>query len=313
MRRVLLIGMLLILSGCRHKDLWMGGEQYATLEVVFDWADTRTRAEAEEPLTMSLYLYPENGNPPLYYELSGHSGGRVRVPFGRYTAVAWNHENTAILFRGQNSPETLEAYTREEPVLASMGLTTRAPRPETLETERSVLEPGPFWTGCKRGLEVSMAAPLQVTVPIRDAYGRLSVRVSQVENIRFLGSVSFAISSVSASCFPVSGALGKEDVTIPFGGNVVDGEYLEGRCTLFGHCPREPHGHWLTIYAILSDGSKYFTHVDVTGQMHRPGEDPEEMDLEIEGIAFPDPFDGDASAFASVDDWLTEKIDLIMH
>ena len=313
MRRTLLIGMLLFLSGCRHKELWMGGEQYATLEVVFDWADAHTRAAGEEALSMSLYLYPEEGNRPLYYELPGHAGGSVRVPFGRYTAVAWNHENDAILLRGTDRAETLEAYTREQPVLASMGLNTRAPRPETPEEERSVLEPGPFWTGVREGLEVSMAAPLRVTIPVRDAYGRLSVQVRDVENIAFVTKVSFAISSVSATLFPATGILGAEDVTIPFGGHVEEGEALVGRCTLFGHCPEEVHSHWLTIYAILADGSKYFTHVDVTGQMHQPGEDPQEMNLEIEGIAFPDPFDGDASAFASVDDWFTEKIDLIMH
>lgn len=312
MRRVLLIGMLLILSGCRHKELWMGGEQYATLEVVFDWADAHTRATEEETLSMSLYLYPEEGNRPLYYELPGHAGGSVRVPFGRYTAVAWNHENDAILLRGQDRQETLEAYTREQPVLAFMGLNTRAPRPEALEEERSVLEPGPFWTGVKEGLEVSMTAPLRVVIPVRDAYTRLSVQVRDVENIAFVSEVSFAISSVSASLFPATGLLGAEDVTIPFSGRVAEGEALEGRCTLFGHCPEEAHPHWLTIYAILADGSKYYTHVDVTGRMHEL-EDLPEIELNLEGVAFPDPFEEDPSAFTQVDEWLTEKIDLIMH
>lgn len=311
MRKTLLIGMLLLLSGCRHKDLWMGGEEYAILDVVFDWSGAGTRAGEEESLSMGLYLYSEDGKAPLYYELSGHDGGKIRVPFGRYTAVAWNHENEAILLRGREHPETLEAYTREQGVLATMGLSTRAPRPESLE-ERSVLEPGPFWSGVLKELEVSLEASVRVTIPIRDAYRRLSVEVRDVENIKFVSSVSFAVSSVSASYFLSREALGAENVTVPFGGSVVEGEYLEGQCTLFGHCPEQVHPHWLTIYAILADGSKYFTHVDVSDQMHE-GEDLPHIELDLEDIAFPNPFDGDASAYAQVDDWLTEKIDLIMH
>lgn len=313
MRRLLFIGMLLILSGCRHKDLWMGGEQYAIMEVVFDWSGAATRAEPGGLLSMSLYLYPENGNAPLYYEFSGHAGGSIRVPFGYYTAVAWNHENISILLRGQGEAATLEAYTREEPVLSALGLLTRAPRPAALEGERSVLQPGPFWTGSISHLEVSLTAPLRMVIPVADAYERLYVQIRDVENIQFVSEVSFAISSVSASRMVASGTLGAENVAIPFGGRVVAGEFLEGQGTLFGHCPGETHEHWLTIYAILADGSKYFTHVDVTEQMHRAGEDRLKIELDLEGIAFPNPFDGDASAYTQVDDWLTENIYLIMH
>ena len=106
MKPLWLIGIVLVLTGCRHKELWMGGEHFATIEVAFDWDGVRTRASEEEALSMSLYLYPESGSAPLYYELSGHAGGRIRVPFGRYAAVAWNHENDAILLRGQGSRQT---------------------------------------------------------------------------------------------------------------------------------------------------------------------------------------------------------------
>lgn len=313
MKPALVIALLLILSGCRHKELWMGGEQFALLEVSFDWSGAYTLARSGEALSMSLYLYPDAGGKPLYYELPGHEGGAVRVPLGRYTAVAWNHENTAILLRGQDSPETLEAFTREEPLLASLGLSTRAPRPEALEGERSVLEPGPFWAGHLEGMVVSLDTPPRVTIPVVDAYQRLSVQVHNVDNIKYVSEVSFAISSVSASFFPATGSLGAEDVVIPFGGRVLDHQVLEGGCTLFGHCPEEVHTHWLTIYAIMVDGSKYYTHVDVTGQMHDPPEQPREIDLELEGVAFPDPAEEGSPAFAQVDDWLTVKIDLIMH
>ena len=313
MKPLWLIGIVLVLTGCRHKELWMGGEHFATIEVAFDWDGVRTRASEEEALSMSLYLYPESGSAPLYYELSGHAGGRIRVPFGRYAAVAWNHENDAILMRGRGSAETLEAYTREQPLLYSMGLTTRAPRPESLDDERSVLEPGPFWTGSAQDLEVSMEAPLSWTIPVEDAYHRFFVEVRNVENIAFVSEVSFAISSVCASFFPFTRELGREDVTIPFGGRVVDGAYLEGSCTLFGHCPEQEHPHWLTIYAILADGSKYYAHVDVTGQVHGDVPTPGTIDVEVDGISFPNPFEGDPLAFAQVDDWLTERIDLIMH
>ena len=312
MKPYLLIGILLLaLTGCRHKTLWMGGTEFATIEVAFDWDGALTRGAGE--LSMSLYLYPEDGNTPLYYELSGHSGGQIRVPFGRYSAVAWNHENDAILMRGRGSAETLEAYTREQPLLSSLGLTTRAPRPEALDDERSVLEPGPFWTGTAMNLEVSMEAPLKWTIPIEDSYALFSVEVWNVENIEFVSEVSFALSSVCATYFPFTHTLGEEDVTIPFGGRLVGGEYMEGHCTLFGHCPRQEHPHWLTIYAILADGSKYYAHVDVTEQVH--GEEQEERAIEVyvDGISFPNPFEGDPFAFAQVDDWLTERIDLVMH
>ncbi len=313
MKHFWLIGILLVLTGCRHKELWMGGSSFASVEVTFDWSGALTKAGEEETQSMSLYLYPENGNAPLYYELSGHSGGRIRLPFGRYTAVAWNHENDAILLRGQATPATLEAYTRPQPLLSSMGMSTRAPRPESMDEERSVLEPGPFWTGSGENLEVSMTAPLQWTIPVEDAYLRLFVQVKNVENIAYVSEVSFALSSVSASFFPFTRTLGKEDVTIPFSGSVVDGESLEGSCTLFGHCPHDAHPHWLTVYAILVDGRKYYTHLDVTDQVHGSSPESGTIDVVLEGVSFPDPFDGDPTASTEVDEWLTEKIDLIMQ
>lgn len=313
MKHIWLIGILLILSGCRHKTLWMGGENFASIEVAFDWSGTLTKAGQDNLQSMSLYLYPEDGNAPLYYELPGHAGGRIRVPFGRYTAVAWNHENDAIRLRGRETPQTLEAYTREEPILSAMGLFTRAPRPSAIDDERSVLEPGPFWTGKADNLEVSAEASLQWTIPVEDSYLQFFVEVRNVENIAYVSEVSFALSSACASFFPYTRTLGTEDVTIPFSGRVVDREYLEGSCTLFGHCPQGYHPHWLTIYAILVDGSKYYVHTDVTDLVHGDEPDPGVIDIDIEGIILPDPYEGDPSAFADVDEWLTEKIDLIMQ
>lgn len=313
MRKLWLIGILVILSGCRHKTLWMGGQAFATIEVAFDWSGAYTRASAEKPLSMSLYLYPENGNAPLYYELSGHDGGRIRVPFGQYKAVAWNHENDAIYLRGQDNPATLEVYTRPQPLLTSLGIHSRAPRPESVDEERSILEPGPFWSGSAVDLEVSMDAPLRWEIPVEDAYLHFFVEVRNVENVAFVSEVSFALSSVCATYFPFTRTLGSEDATIPFGGHVLEGGVLEGHCTLFGHCPEGYHPHYLTMYAILADGSKYYTHVDVTTQVHGESQDTGEIDVEVEDISLPNPFEGDPSALTHVDEWLTEKIDLIMY
>ena len=36
MKHFWLIGIVLALTGCRHKELWMGGEHFATIEVNFD-------------------------------------------------------------------------------------------------------------------------------------------------------------------------------------------------------------------------------------------------------------------------------------
>lgn len=328
MKHVWLIGILLALTGCRHKELWMGGEHFATIEVNFDWSEAHTVAEESDDLAMSIYLYPEGGGSPLYYELTGHDGGHIRVPFGRYTAIAWNHENDAILVRGQESAATLEFYTRQQPLLASMGLNSvRAPRPTAAQEERSVLEPGPLWTGCVQNLEVSMDAPLDWDIPVDDAYINFSVEVMGVGNIVFVSESSFALSSVCASYFPFDRSLGEENVTIPFSGHILEdqeGQYLEGHCTLFGHCPKDVNEHWLTIYAIMDDGSKYYTNVDVSEEVHPGGtgtidpggpgtSNPKPIDLNLDDITFPNPYEGDPSAFTHVDEWITEKIDIIMN
>ena len=338
MKHFWLIGIVLALTGCRHKELWMGGEHFATIEVNFDWSEAHTLPEEQEGLSMSMYLYPEDGSAPLYYELSGHDGGRVRVPFGRYTVIAWNHENDAILIRGQEKAATLEFYTRPQPLLASLGLTsTRAPRPTEASEERSVLEPGPLWTGCVQDLEVSMQAPLKWDVPVEDAYIQFSVGVMNMGNIVFVSESAFALSSVCASYFPFDRSLGEENVSIPFDGQIIEdeeyGEDIMGHCTLFGHCPKDEQDHWLTIYAIMADGSKYYTNVDVSDAVHpeepatidpgdpgAPGNPPQPgnpnpgiIDLNLDDISFPNPFEGDPSAFTRVDEWLTEKIDIIMN
>lgn len=331
MKRLWLIGILLILTGCRHKTLWMGGSEFATVDIKFDWEKAEDGATGDsEDLSMSMYLYPEDGRPPLYYELSGHQGGQIRVPFGRYTVIAWNHENDAIQMRGTEHPETLEAYTREQPLLGSLGLNTRAPRPTATDEERSVLEPGAFWTGCSTGLDVSMESDLDWTIPMEESVLFFSVVVKNVKNIEFVSDVSFALTSVCATFFPFSRTLGEESVTIPFSGTLVDGEYMEAHCTLFGHCPKEEHPHWLTLYAVLDDGAKYYSNVDVSTQVHTepvptpgpgptpgpipgPIPGPPEIEINVEDINFPNPYEGDPFAFAHLDDWITERIDLIMH
>ena len=312
MKRILyLMIIVMALSGCRHKELWMGSEHYTVVQVRFDWSRTETRVQNTYPPTsMSLYLFPEDGNVPLYSEFSGHEGGSIRVPFGSYRAIAMNHDNEAVLLRGTGTFLSLEAYTRAEDLLAPLGsMGTRAPMPAETAEERSILEPELYWTSHKENIQIKILEGQEIVMPMQDAIQQISVRITDVDNIDKVSAISMALSTVAGSWFPGPAVSGSEKVTVPFAGEVKADE-MTARATCFGHCPDGPSQHFLTVYAIMESGAKYYYTFNVTDQYHAQWSNPV-VYINLSGLPLPNELE---TGFGStdVDQWLTVDVNISM-
>ena len=97
MRAVAIILLIALLSSCeRQQELCFNHDQHdrVPVDVVFDWS----MAPDANPVSMSLYLYPDGGLSPSIYQFSGREGGRIMVLPGNYTALTINSdtEGTSI-------------------------------------------------------------------------------------------------------------------------------------------------------------------------------------------------------------------------
>lgn len=105
-------------------------------------------------------------------------------------------------------------------------------------------------------------------------------------------------------------------VTIPFDAAAGEGENGEksvvtGALLTFGHSPAVDKAHQLTVYAVLSDGSKWYYTYDVTGQIHS-APDPRNVHIVLDGLPLPKPITNGGGFQPEVEPWQPVEIDIEM-
>lgn len=314
---------------CNHKPLWYGNDLFAYTEVIFNWSRTTgtKAAGVPESQVMDFYLYPEDGSLPIYNQ-TPHDGGIVRAPYGNYFAVAYNNDTGALRVRNTDSASTLELYTRDEGILAPMGIATKVDlRAKAAADERVVLSPEYVWAGRMDGFDVVFSDHIRShTVYMEDAWVFIDVEVRGVKNFNYLSSISCALSGLAESYFPGKGQLSNGLVTIPFSGVKMDAQSVAamrskavedekdsvfGELVCFGHCPVKVNSHFLTLYAVLTNGEKFMFTFDVTEQMHHQ-EDPQHIHLLIEDLPVPTPITTGGGMSLSMDSWQGVDVDITM-
>lgn len=301
-------------TSCEHKDLCYDHSDAVDVEVVFDWCN----APDASPESMSLYLFPAGGGEALRYEFTDCRGGTIRVPVGGYEALCLNSDTENIDYRNTAQRTSFEVMTRTTSLLGGLsGLGVRSegvPRPEGTESERVVLCPDMLWSDHAEGVVLAQqSATRTITLSPQQSVSSYTVEIRNAENLKYVSGISGSLSSMAESLYPGMGcdATCERSVTVPFDVEIsADKTAVAGRLFAFG-CPTTRNIHTLTVYAVLSDASKWYYTYDVTDQIHSA---PNQRDVHIvlDGLPLPKPIVNGGGFQPDVDEWQSEQIEIPM-
>ncbi|MDE7154216.1 MAG: DUF5119 domain-containing protein [Muribaculaceae bacterium] len=304
----------MLLSSCRHKDLYMEEAVTSQLYVKFDWS----QAPDANPSSMALYMYENDGTNPMRFIFSNRDGGYIKVPFGTRHAICMNGDNTDWAhLRGKETIENMELYTSDAEMLESQKLSTSAlPRSRESESERMAKTPGMLWA--QRTNEIRIVpheGTDTITLYPHEAVCHYIVDIYDVDNLEGVSSASIdAVISGMAEGYSLGQQTSTDaPVTMPFTLKTnVAGKSLHSEFLTFGECSNTSHPHHLTVYMILKDGSKWFHTFDVTQQVTQ-APDPTHVHIIIKGLPLPEPpAEGGTQLSADVNEWQPVYIDMKM-
>lgn len=103
---LVLLSSLLMLTGCSHREL-LDDYPVSGVEISIDWDGV------DEGLLegVRVIFYPKDGEGKKVDRYLSVRGGEMKVPPGRYSVVAYNYNTEVVRIQGEESYETIEAYT----------------------------------------------------------------------------------------------------------------------------------------------------------------------------------------------------------
>ena len=300
-------------TSCEHKELCYDHSDAVDVEVVFDWCN----APDASPESMSLYLFPAGGE-ALRYEFTDCRGGTIRVPVGSYEALCLNSDTENVTYRNAECRETFEVTTRTADLLSGLYvlgvLSDGVPRVDGTESERVILPPDMLWSDYAESVELKPTAGTPtVTLSPEMSICRYTVEIRNAANLKYVSGISGSLSSMAESLYPGVGcdATCKTGATIPFDAAVsADKSTVTGELFAFG-CPSARKTHTLTVYAVLSDESKWYYTYDVTDQIHS-APDRRDVHIVLDGLPLPKPIVNGGGFQPDVDDWQSVNVDIEM-
>ncbi len=303
----------IILCGCDHKELCYDHAHMVSLKVIFDWQLT---PEAE-PSSMSLYLYPQDGSEVMRYEFTDRRGGTIRVPVGSYDAPCLNSGTENLRYRQTERRGSFEIYTRDTELLSGFAaLDVRsdgASRAKGTENERVALEPDAVWSASTDDIILTLADEDKVKEVILYPAGVTCTYIHNIANLKYASGLDASISTLAEGVRLYDGTVTGKNITLSFGLQTYFGEAkAKGQLLTFGHCPsRAENKHYLTVYAVLADGNKWYYTYDVTDQIH---EAPDQYNvlIEVDGLPLPKPIVNGGGFRPVVNDWQSVDIELSM-
>ncbi len=304
----------LFFTSCRHKDLYMEEDMTSELQVVFDWRN----APDANPESMALYLYEEDGHKPMRFIFSDKNGGLIKSSFGTKHAICLNADITDwARMRNHENIETLEIYTQDAESIGSRAdNSTTVPRPEGTENERIASTPGMLWGSRSNNIAIIPHSGMQtITMYPQEAVCHYIVDVYDVKNLNNVESsaVDATLSGMAEGYNHGQQAATDNTVSFKFDlkGNAAE-ENLHGEFLTFGECPTTIAKHYLTLYMVLTDGSKWYHSFDVTDQVTK-APDPTHVHIIVRGLDLPEPpKEGDTELTTDVNEWQDVNIGLKM-
>ena len=300
------------LSSCHHKDLIYESELRRETEIRFDWSNAPDAA----PASMSAFLFRPSGR-MIRFDFTDREGGEADLPVGTYSGIALNSDNTDwALLRNTESVDDFEIATRDVTSLTGMEIGTRAlPRAAGTEIEPIVATPGSLWSARSDNMEVTEKAGKTVlTFYPEEVVCHYTVDIYGVTNISGLtgSAVDATLSGMSGGYLHGKGTPSDSRVTMPIKliADLSD-KALHAEFLTFGENPYTDYEHKLTVYIILSDGSKRYYVYDVTGQV-RNAADPRHVHITVRGLELPEATADGGGFVPEVNDWESENVDLQM-
>lgn len=304
----LLAAAVLLLCGCEHKELCYDHPHTSEVRVLFDWRE----APEAHPASMSLYLFATSAPTSYRYDFTGREGGLLRAPRGEYLAAALNGDSECVECRNTDRADRFEITTATAellPGLATMGVrASGVPVDPAAADERMAAAPDALWSASAEAFPIRGPRDTLRMVP-QDALGTCTVEILGVEHLEDVTALGASLSGLAGGLLPAAGRLSDERVTVPFALARTDATSLQGQFRIFGDCPDRTGKHALIVYAVLTDGSKWYYTYDVTEQVHA-SEDPRHIRIRLEGLPLPEPSTGGFDP--TVDPWQEVRVDIEM-
>lgn len=309
------VAMAFTVTSCDYKELCYDHSHTVDVKVVLNWKNARKAA----PESMSLYLFPKNGDEALRYEFTNCEGGTIRVPVGSYGAMCLNSDTENVTYRNVEQQTTFEVYTRTVDLLSGLSslgvMSLGAPRADGAEDERVALPPDMMWSDCAEIVEINSTDE----TPVIELYPKASVvkyslEIRNAENLKYVSGISGSLSGLAGGLLPGVGydATSNELVTIPFDGTISsDKTTITGSLMTFGDCYNAESRHQLVIYAVLSDNSKWYYTYDITEQIHS-APDRYNVHIVLDGLPLPKPLVNGGGFQPTVDEWQSVNINVEM-
>ena len=315
---ILLLGTMLSLFSCTHKELCMEHPHMAPLRLEFDWRD----APSADPDGMCVFFYPLEGGEPRRFDFSDLSGGRISLAVGSYKVICYNNDTERVYFGYTSDFAMHSVFTPNTDLFAPLGLTSKAgvvPRADA--SERVVSTPDMLW-GCSVEL-VEVPEVLEgeaeervITLYPHRLVRNYTLRVLNCEGLKYAEQMCGSIYGMSGGLFFASELNFEENVTLPFECYKADETTIEAKFLTFGDNPNVCNPHSVLLYIWMTDGkircyglddAKF----DVSAQVHGAA-DPYDVLLVIDGLDLPKPISNGSGFAPEVDDWVEINEDINM-
>lgn len=103
---LVLLSSLLILTGCSRRDI-LDDYPVSGVDIELNWEGVAEKL----PEGVRVIFYPKNAEGRKMDTYLSARGGKVKVPPGRYSVVAYNYDTETVQIRGEEAYETIEAFT----------------------------------------------------------------------------------------------------------------------------------------------------------------------------------------------------------
>lgn len=312
-RYILMLSATALLTACHHKDLYYDEVELGDIRIVFDWRN----APDANPASMEVFLYDATTAKETRFNFQDRIGGTVELEAGQYLGLGINSDiSTWAKTRNIDNIETFEVYTGEVDELSAYSLDPASlPKARGAEDERIVSTPGMLWSGREDSIKVvnSLARKIITFYPKEDVC-HYTVDVTNVKNIEYIQGVKIdgTISGMAEGYLHGKHKPTDTCVTMPFDLTVnSDDTGLHSEFLTFGESGETANNHILSLYIIMSDGTKRHYTFDVTSQVHN-APDPQHVHIVVSGIELPQPVETGEGFVPEVNDWQTEHVNIVM-
>lgn len=213
----LILGLCLLLltaAGCSYRDI-LDDYPVAGIKITLDWKGVTEQL----PEGVRCIFYSNDGAGRRIDNFLSVTGGEMSVPPGHYSVVAYNFDSQSILIKGDESYETIEAYTDYCSPSRSQNM---------------VWEPDAFYVVNIDDIEIrdTDGAAMELTWKPKAVVqtNPFSLKTKRLENV---ASITGSIEGM-ANCYLLGKGCGKSDgCSIHFEAGKGDG-VIEGEFTTFG-------------------------------------------------------------------------------